>query len=419
MFQYPYTTTTIAKNSDFFLRDKQRLVKGAIICLLTALAYNTANAVEFSGKTELEITAYEGDGQFSEQDYRYNTSLAAEPELYWEWDKGNNSLTFKPFIRADQRDDERSHADIRELDWTYVKGHWELHAGIRKVFWGVTEFNHLVDIINQTDGVESFDGEEKLGQPMINLSRVTDWGIIDAFILTGFRERTFAGEEGRLRSSLVVDTDSATYESDDEEKHIDYALRWSHSFNVFDLGIYWFDGTDRDPLLTPTIIDNKLVLTPFYQQISQVGVDLQATVGNWLWKFEGLHRDGRTEDYLATQAGFEYTFYGISQSASDLGVLLEYGWDERDQDATSIAQNDIYIGTRLTLNDANDSSLLMGASYDIDYHTRSLLIEASRRLTDRWTIAIEGLILESSDRNDPTAALDKDDRLQLKLERYF
>ena len=79
-----------------------------------------------------------------------------------------------------------------------------MRVGIRKEFWGVTEFQHLVDVINQTDGVEDFDGEDKLGQQMVNLSLVNDWGIVDLFLLPGFRERTYAGEEGRLRGPLVV-----------------------------------------------------------------------------------------------------------------------------------------------------------------------------------------------------------------------
>ena len=283
----------------------------------------------------------------------------------------------------------------------------------------MTEFVHLVDVINQTDAVDSFDGEEKLGQPMIHISRATDWGIIDGFILLGFRERTFAGEEGRLRTGIVVDTDEATYESGDEEKHIDLALRWSHSFNVFDLGVYIFDGTDREPLLQPTLNNGQLTLTPFYQQSTQLGVDLQATIDSWLWKLEAIHKDSDNDTFVGTQAGFEYTLYGVAESATDVGLLLEYGWDERGEEATSISQNDIYLGTRITLNDADDSTLLMGVSYDADYHTRSLLIEASKRLNDRWTIAVEGLFFEASDTDDPASALDQDDRLQLTLERYF
>lgn len=374
---------------------------------------------EVAGSAELEWSVYADKGAFAGQDYQSSVSVAVEPELYWEWNDGSDSLIFTPFIRADENDSERSHGDVRELAWIHAGDVWEFRTGIRKEFWGVTEFVHLVDVINQTDGVDSFDGEEKLGQPMFNLSRVTDWGIVDAFVLFGFRERTFAGEEGRLRSGLIVDSDRALYESSDEEKHIDYALRWSHSVGVLDLGVYWFDGTDRSPLLQPSATTGGVRLQPFYQQVTQWGVDLQATVDSWLWKFEGLHKDGLTESYAAAQAGFEYTLYGIQDSTADLGLLLEYGWDERGVNADSVSQNDIYIGARLTLNDANDTALLVGASYDADYHSHTFLVEASRRLNDYWTIALEGLLFSADDANDAVSFIDQDDRLQLTLERFF
>ena len=63
---------------------------------------------------------------------------------------------------------------------------WSLSIGLGKVFWGVTEFNHLVDVINQTDLVEGIDGEAKLGQPKINLSLINHWGALDFFVLPGF-----------------------------------------------------------------------------------------------------------------------------------------------------------------------------------------------------------------------------------------
>ncbi len=379
----------------------------------------TASAVEISGSTQFEVTAYARDGQFDGQDYRSNFSVALAPEFFWDWNNGDSSIVFTPFYRFDENDEERSHGDIRELDFLHVFGNWELHVGVRKVFWGVTEFNQLVDVINQTDSVESFDGEEKLGQPLISLSRVTDWGIFDAFILAGFRERTFAGEDGRLRGEFIVNESNARFEDDREENAIDFALRWSHSFGVFDVGAYWFRGTDREPILEASFSNGSLQLTPFYEEIDQIGTDIQATVGNWLWKFEGLYQKSNLEEYSATQLGFEYTFFGVANSATDIGVLLEYGWDERGEDSTAIFQNDIFVGARLTLNDSADSALLVGGSYDADSSTRSFLIEASRRINDRWTISIEGLLFHGGDTNDPLTALNDDDRIQITFERFF
>ena len=70
--------------------------------------------------------------------------------------------------------------------------------------WGVTETNHRVDIINQTDFTEGFDGEEKLGQPMIKISFERPWGLLDVYALLGFRERNFSGTKGRLRLPLSI-----------------------------------------------------------------------------------------------------------------------------------------------------------------------------------------------------------------------
>jgi len=90
-------------------------------------------------------------------------------------------------------------------------------------------------------------GTSSAVQPMLRASRLLENGSVDLFILPYFRERTFAGAAGRFRTGIVVDTDAATYESSDEEKHIDYALRWSHTKEAFDVGVSYFDGTSRDP----------------------------------------------------------------------------------------------------------------------------------------------------------------------------
>jgi len=371
---------------------------------------------EYSGNAGLEWRAFSEESRTGDQES--NVSLSVEPEFYWEWQGGKNSITFTPFLRLDENDDERSHFDIREFEWIYVGSNWELRTGIRKVFWGVTEFQHLVDVINQKDAVEDIDGEDKLGQPMVNLSLVRDWGIIDAFLLVGFRERTFPGQEGRLRSRLLVDADNARYESEDEEKHLDIVLRWSHSIGDYDFGAYWFRGTNRDPVLQVSNKSGGLVLVPFYEQMDQWGLDVQATLDSWLWKLEAIYRDGK-ESYWASQAGFEYTFYGLAQTNSDLGLLLEYGWDERGENGSSVFQNDISVGARLTLNDIDSTELLAGFIHDLDYHSLSFQVEASRRFGNYWKVSIDGRFFSSDDMRDPLNSFDKDDHFQLRVERFF
>ena len=67
---------------------------------------------------------------------------------------------YSAVARLDSADSSRSHFDLRELNYLWLGDAGELSVGIGKVFWGVAEFVHLVDIINQTDLVENIDEEE-------------------------------------------------------------------------------------------------------------------------------------------------------------------------------------------------------------------------------------------------------------------
>lgn len=396
---------------------KLQLKALGLLLVLTAQT-NAASELEASGKVTSELRAFSESGQFVHQSQNNNLSFSIEPDLFWQWNEGLDSLTFSPFFRVDQHDSERTHADIRELSWIHQGDNWELRSGIRKVFWGVTEFQHLVDVINQNDAVEDIDGEDKLGQPMINLSLVNTWGIVDLYVLPGFRERTYPGNNGRLRTELPVDTDQAEYEAGNDALHTDLAVRWSHSIGDFDIGTYFFRGTNRDPILKMGMKGSEMVLIPYYEQMKQFGFDLQATLDSWLWKAEAIWRDTDSDTYWAAQVGFEYTFYGVKESNADLGVLLEYGWDQRGKNATVIFQNDISIGARLALNDIASTELLAGVIYDLDYESTSFQVEASRRLGDKWKISLDGRFF-SADDADQMSSMNRDDHIQIGLERYF
>ncbi len=153
----------------------------------------------------------------------------------------------------------------------------------------MTEFQNIVDIINQKDTVEGLDKAHKLGQPMVNLSLVNNWGIVDLYVLPGFRERTSAGINGRFRASLVVDSDTTTYEALDNDKHIDLAARWSHSFDIYDMGAHWYRGTDRTPQYKAIAHNGINGLSAHYQQMEQLGLDGQAIMDSWLWKGEVIY----------------------------------------------------------------------------------------------------------------------------------
>lgn len=343
-------------------------------------------------------------------------SLAFRARYSVDWAGGDQLFELEPFYRWDGHDGRRTHFDFRVLSWTLVRDSWELRLGYRTIFWGVTESQHLVDIINQTDLVENPDGEDKLGQPMVNLALFRGWGTLDILVMPFFRERTYSGVAGRLRFQPAVDSRLATYESAAERGHLDWAVRWFHSIGAWDIGLSHFVGTSRDPLLLPREHDGELMLAPFYPQIDQTGLDLQMTGEAWLWKFEAVTRGGFGDRYLALTGGFERTLVGIFGSA-DLGVLAEYLYDSRGSGPYSPFQNDVFIGARLVMNDVQSTEVLSGAILDLESGAALLSLEGSRRLGDSWSLALEGRAFLSF--GPPLSAYGRDHYLQFAVSRHF
>jgi hypothetical protein len=321
--------------------------KFALITILVIVAHpSLAGDWDLTGFVGFDSRAFWVDGQYPGQDNGVNLSLIAQPELYWRSGDGTQRLSVVGFARKDWNDAERTHADLREAIWGYQSDNWDLNIGIGKVFWGVAESRHVVDVINQTDLVEDIDQEDKLGQPMINFNLQRDFGRFEFYVLPWFRERTFAGSDGRFRLPLPVDADIPLYESSAKDEHLDLAFRYSHFIGDLDIGVHVFEGTSREPDFVMAPEADRLI--PFYGQMTQLGVDLQYTRNAWLWKFEAIGRDTRSDSFAAAVGGFEYTFYGVNESTADIGILVEYLYDGRNDDspptasATGLARNFAY-----------------------------------------------------------------------------
>lgn len=416
--------------------------------LLAALLGSAAPifAAELHNTLQLEHWQFADDG--AQGQARSDLSLSLKSELWGSFNEGGDTLSFTPFLRIDQHDDERNHGDIREAAWVHVAEGYELRSGIRQVFWGVTEGVHLVDIINQTDQVESLDGEQKLGQPMVNLAFERDEQMLDLFLLPGFRERSFPGEDGRLRLPLVVDVDHAEYESGAGRRHVDLAARWQLNLAELRLGLSAFHGTSREPELVPKVDLSKVRLvngqpgfipgyapefTPYYRQITQFGVDGQYTQGDLLWKLEAIRRSGGPHSYHASDAGLEYTQVGAFDTEIDLGWLLEYLHDSRGRAATSPFADDILVGWRLAFNDAASSDLLTSLIVDRRTGERLFSIEAHHRLSEDLQLELElrafghtdgdpqplEAYLLAPDDEYPLRPLASDDFLRLGLNWFF
>ena len=388
-----------------------------LVCLITVMIpLNKAISGEWSGYIATEGRIFPNPALQADQKDA-NFSVATQVNYHHAFNE-NTSISITPFARLDSVDNDRSHYDMRELYFDWYTPSVELRAGIRKVFWGVTESVHLVDIINQTDLVESVDGEEKLGQLMVNLSFPRRWGILDVFVLPTFRERTFPGNKGRFHPSLTIDTDHPQFESPEKQHHVDYALRYVQTLGDWDVGLSYFQGTSRDPVFQLSTSSGTPVLVPYYPLIEQPGLDLQWVTGAWLWKLESIYRAGKYNDYYSSAFGFEYTMVGIVNS-TDLGVISEWIYDDRGDKATTPFYNDIMLGLRFVLNDAASTDALISIIHNTKSNAQIVTLEANRRLGENWKLSLKGGLFTNISRDNILYDWRNDDYLQLSIARYF
>jgi hypothetical protein len=380
---------------------------------------------KLGGQMGLEYRFFHDHGEDRGMDYHHNFSFYLGPKFEHTWDNTRSQLALQPFWRYDQNDPRRTHFDLRELVWRISRGPWTFHAGIDKVFWGVTESRHTVDIINQTDLVENSDTEDKLGQPMLRLDyNHQRLGNFNLFYLPVSRLRTFPGKHGRLRPPLPI-TASAEHPGNARTTHQDFALRWAKTLGYWDVGIVYFRGVTREPrfrlLLDPFC--RPRALRPVYEVIDQVGIDVQGVTGNFLWKLEGFHRAEQGKSFQQLTAGFEYTFSGVFETGADLGVLLEFLYDNRKDRLPMINfipfEKDLFVGTRLALNDVASTELLAGAIVDFDTATTAYNIEASRRFGEHWKLYLEMRGFVNTDPKDAGFFFRRENYLQLELQYYF
>lgn len=392
------------------------ILVGAAVC---AAASAQGQRLDVRPEAAIEARFFPDDPQFDDQLSDSQLSLILTGEVSWRSKDRDTRVQFEPLLRLDAEDHERTYFDVREASVSHeINRDWDVLVGVSQIFWGVAESRNVVDVINQFDTVEDVDEGEKLGQPMIRVSRRSDFGTVEAYYLPYFRERAFPGADGRLRTDPVIETDEAHFERSGEEWAGDLALRYTNRFGGTDIGAHVFHGTSRNPRLDFNPATGSL--EPFYPELTQGGVDVQWTSGAWLLKGEAVVADMLGETFTSAVGGFEYTLFDVSGSGLDVGIIGEYLYDDRDQTnlPRTIFENDVFVGTRVTLNDVQDTEFLAGAIIDDQTGGVFASAEYQRRIGSTMLLEIEARAFAAED-DLFISSLEKDDHLLFRLTRFF
>src|SRR5690606_6975334 len=97
----------------------------ALVAAVSIAAPAAALELDFSGSIGVESRLFFQSPRFASQSDA-SGSFAFQPEFYAAWADGYQSLLFIPFLRLDQNDARRTHADIRELSYIYASNAFEL-----------------------------------------------------------------------------------------------------------------------------------------------------------------------------------------------------------------------------------------------------------------------------------------------------
>ena len=391
------------------------------LCLLVAMLVATG-----ARASQCDLTAGVEARRYSDQaagalprDYRSIASI--QSELSCSRSHGAHSVSGKVFGRWAQHGSERTHADIRELQWLWTREPFQIRAGIDHVFWGVTEFAHIVDVINQADILEDPFGETKIGQPMLAVTTRGDWGSLSIYGLPRFRTRDFPNPGEPMRPAPPFELGAAGFESRDGRRHFDRALRYSLTRGPLDLGLSYFEGTNRDPSFLVRVSDSGAPEPhPYYELMSQAGVDVQLTLDEWAFKFEGAQRHAARRSRDAYTVGVEYAMTGVLGTSADLIGILEYVRDRRDPlPLPGFLDDDLEFGFRISGNDSRTSELKLGVTSDRRKNSRAWSLEFGTRMAARWRLNAQARVFDKVSPRDPLTVLKDDSYVSLSLVRYF
>ena len=213
------------------------------------------------------------------------------------------------------------------------------------------------------------------------------------------------------------------YESAAKQHHTDIAIRWSKSYGDGDIGIYYFKGTNRTPRSTQSATavtdQNPLGLILNYDQMRQVGLEATYLAGDWILKTELMYRYTQNEDYRAAVYGGEYPFDGVFGTSWDVSAFLERSYDSRGSNSVAELQNDVFVGAHFSLNDAQSTQLKFGLMQDLSDASRSVRLEASRRIRDNTVLKFEGQYFHKIAPENPLYIIQADSYVQLSLQYFF
>jgi len=139
-----------------------------------------------------------------------------------------------------------------------------------------------------------------------------------------------------------------------------------------------------------------------------------------------VESEANVGDYSHVAFGFEHTLDDVYEGSS-LGLISEYYAyatyeDDKynDLELFETMQNDLFIGARYSFNNTEDSSIVGGGVFDLEYNEQTYYMKFESRFSDDFKVGLDYYYIEpSSSTNTAYALLGTHQRIGLNIAYYF
>ncbi|WP_176594355.1 hypothetical protein [Sphingobium sp. EM0848] len=395
----------------------------SLVRAFTALTIAPALAMPAQGQTVrgavgVELRAYpDAPLQSGQDDDRVQPS--ATLSVNGSGDIGSLRYDVELFGRASADRSRSFVGDVREATIGASGGKLEWKVGMLAETWGVLEAWNPVDIINQRDLSEDFQGKVKFGQ--LGALATTQAGplSVTGYVTTMARTRRFAQNEDRLQ---VLPAPVLHSEFEDGRWTPGGGVRVTGSVAGIDLGVGHYIGPDREPELSPVIDAERFVgLAAKYNRIGQTSLDAQYVTGDAVLKLEVIHRSGDSGGrFWGDGGGLENSFGHPFGLGGELTLYAEYYADGRSDNApVTPFEHDIFVGARYDFKNISDTVVELRATRDLRWESTLLELRGTRRIAHNLLLQVNLLAPLNAERDPALTTLRRDSYLRVGLSRYF
>ncbi len=345
-------------------------------------------------------------------------ALHLNAEMQQSFGKGKIVVSLKAI--RDLKDEERRYFDFNDFYYKHNFENGDLLIGRNTRFWGAMEFYNHTDVFNTKDWLDDpFDYDSKIGSKNIAYTHYFDNSELSV-IAKIHEERQSVQEEKSINRLYPPNYNDRLITQKDRDRPTLY-LKYSGSAEEtqFDYSVIYQNGYDEQRYLT---LEGAELRQHAYIVNKIMGYATLVS-GETIYKTELAYTksdDDMVSDYAQVSLGLEHTLYGV-WGKRDLGLLAEYyryraeDSGVTDRSSSTLFDDDITLGFRLTINDSSSSEVLGGLAVDRDNKEKIFFVEYETRLLEKYKLSLTYQHLSPKD----DSSFEELDRAMVEFGYYF